>query len=305
MITPPTSIVRSGKRAVERLHLGAPDPAGEPVEGDEEADRHDHDHDLGSMLDRPDHDPLDRGAADEGDHERERERGPERESMAHQRPRDEGRERRHLALREVEDIRGAVDEDERQREARVDRPLREPAHDLLQKLGHQLVTQVALSDALRGARARRSCPAPPPSRPRGRTPATRRSRAIVAFCSTTSTVRPSSSFSRRTMREQLADDRRREAERGLVEHQQPRLRDERPCEGEHLLLAAAQRRRLLVPTPIDPGEVPDHPLGLAFSDAGPARPCAGSPRPKARGRARAPPGRARCRAARRTPGCAA
>ena len=43
--------------------------------------------------------------------------------------------------------------------------------------------------------------------------------------------------------EELLDDHRREAERQLVDHQQPRLRQERHAEGEHLLLAAGQVRR--------------------------------------------------------------
>jgi hypothetical protein len=54
-----------------------------------------------------------------------------------ERPREEGREHRHLALREVDDVRRPVDEHDRQREARVDGPEGEPADDLLRELLHQ------------------------------------------------------------------------------------------------------------------------------------------------------------------------
>ena len=45
--------------------------------------------------------------------------------------------------------------------------------------------------------------------------------------------------------EQLGDDERREPERGLVEEEQPRREHQRAGEGEHLLLAAGERARLL------------------------------------------------------------
>ena len=72
------------------------------------------------------------------------------------------------------------------------------------------------------------------------------SSAMFAFCSTTSTVSPSSAFRCSHDPEQLLDDRRRQPERRLVEHQQPRPGDERAREREHLLLAAAQRAGLLL-----------------------------------------------------------
>jgi hypothetical protein len=55
--------------------------------------------------------------------------------VVHQRPGDVRREGRHLALREVDDVGGAVDEDEREREAGVDRTGGEPGRDLLEELG--------------------------------------------------------------------------------------------------------------------------------------------------------------------------
>ena len=45
--------------------------------------------------------------------------------------------------------------------------------------------------------------------------------------------------------EDLAHDQRREPERRLVEHEQPRPRHQRAREREHLLLAAGERARRL------------------------------------------------------------
>jgi hypothetical protein len=42
-------------------------------------------------------------------------------------------------------------------------------------------------------------------------------------------------------REHLLDQQRRQAERGLVQDQQPRLGHQAAADGQHLLLAAAQR----------------------------------------------------------------
>jgi hypothetical protein len=89
------------------------------------------------VLDGADQHAFDRGAADERDHERDGKGRPEREPVVHQGPGHVGRERRHLALREIEHVRGPVDEHQREREARVDRALGEPAHDLLHEVGQQ------------------------------------------------------------------------------------------------------------------------------------------------------------------------
>ena len=75
-------------------------------------------------------------AAEEREHEREEERAPVRDAPVEQLPADEGREHRHLALREVDDPRRAVDQDEREREQRVDAAGRDPRHDLLEEVGH-------------------------------------------------------------------------------------------------------------------------------------------------------------------------
>ena len=51
---------------------------------------------------------------------------------------------------------------------------------------------------------------------------------------------------RRNARVDVADHDRREAEADLVAQQQPRVRHQRAADGDHLLLAAGQRRRRLV-----------------------------------------------------------
>ena len=55
--------------------------------------------------------------------------------------------------------------------------------------------------------------------------------------------------------EDLGDEERREAERRLVEQQQPRPLHECAREREHLLLAAAERPGLLAAPLLDPREV--------------------------------------------------
>ena len=57
--------------------------------------------------------------------------------LLHQAPGDERAEHRHLALREVDDAGGAVDQHEGEREARVDPAGGEPRDDLLEELFHQ------------------------------------------------------------------------------------------------------------------------------------------------------------------------
>ena len=63
---------------------------------------------------------------------------------------------------------------------------------------------------------------------------------------------------------EVAHDRRREPERRLVEQQQLRPRDERPSEGEHLLLTAGQGSRLLVPPALESREVAGDVLAVAL-----------------------------------------
>ena len=83
-------------------------------------------------------DALDAEAEREREDERADEGRPVRPAVVLvQRPGDVGGEHRHLALREVDHARGAVDQHERERERRVDRPRPEPRDDLLEELGHQ------------------------------------------------------------------------------------------------------------------------------------------------------------------------
>ena len=66
--------------------------------------------------------------------------------------------------------------------------------------------------------------------------------ATFTDCSTRMIVVPAA-LSSRTMLEQLAHDARCEPERELVDHEQPRLLDERHAERQHLLLAAGEVAR--------------------------------------------------------------
>ena len=106
----------------------------------------------------------------------------------------------------------------------------------------------------RSRAARRSAPRPRPARPRARRRSTAVSSAIRASCSTTSTVSPSRSFSSRTMRKisrtiigaSPSDGSSSISSRGRAISAR--------ASGEHLLLAARQRPRLLVARARDPRE---------------------------------------------------
>ena len=120
-MTPPTSYVSRPERALQLLRLAAPLPDHEPVDGDEQADRDDHDSQHVPPLHRADDDAVDADAARERDRERGDEGRPVAPAVVHrERPRDVRRERRHLALGEVDDPGRAVDDHEREREQRVD-----------------------------------------------------------------------------------------------------------------------------------------------------------------------------------------
>ena len=72
-----------------------------------------------------------------------------------------------------------------------------------------------------------------------------RSSASEAFCSTIRRLTPSSRLMRAERAKDFRHHERREAERGLVEHQQARAHEQRARDRQHLLLAARQRSRLL------------------------------------------------------------
>ncbi len=66
--------------------------------------------------------------------------------------------------------------------------------------------------------------------------------------------------------EQLVDDRRRQTERQLVDHEQLRASQESLAEAEHLLLATREAARRRRPATLQRGEVFEHPRGR-FLDA--------------------------------------
>ena len=66
------------------------------------------------------------------------------------------------------------------------------------------------------------------------------SSAMATFCSTSSTDVPFALMRRGSRRTSSCTIERRQAERRLVEQQQPRLRHQRAADRDHLLLAARQ-----------------------------------------------------------------
>ena len=93
---------------------------------------------CGSPLDRADHRLVDPEATGERREQRDRERRPVADAVVRrQRPGDVGGEHRHLALGEVDDAGGPVDQDERERQQPVDAAGGEARDDLLEELRHQ------------------------------------------------------------------------------------------------------------------------------------------------------------------------
>src|ERR1035437_2415225 len=75
--------------------------------------------------------------------------------------------------------------------------------------------------------------------------------------------------------EDLLHEHRSEAEARLVEEEQIRSRHQRPTDGEHLLLAAREIPRELVPAVLEPGEVVEHEVHVPL-DARPIAPGVGA-----------------------------
>ena len=105
-------------------------------------------------------------------------------------PGDEGGEQRHLALGEVEQPGGPVDEHEGQGHRGVDHADADAVDDLSRGRAAS-EPQVRLADARRPPRAPRRCPGRRSRRSRARSRRWPISSARLAFCSTTSMVRPS------------------------------------------------------------------------------------------------------------------
>jgi len=104
------------------------------VDHRQDADRDDHHGEHRFLLDGPDHDLLEDDAAREGDRQRGEEGRPVGQAPDGQLVGDVRRPHRHLALREIDHLGGAVDQDEREREAGEDASLRDAAHRQLGEL---------------------------------------------------------------------------------------------------------------------------------------------------------------------------
>ena len=210
-----------------------------PSSDEEQAERHDHHVSDGSGLDRADHDALDRDAAQERDRDRQEERGPEARPWFTS---DQAMKAENIAISpcaKLIDAGRAVDEDEREREQRVQPPDEMPITICWRIVeGDSSVAQVRACGRPRCGEARLW-------RPEGdaagleHVGARRGSSARFAFCSTTSTVRPLLPFSPPTSEELL---RRRSAPSRARARRaaEPRPRHQGPGDREHLLLATAE-----------------------------------------------------------------
>jgi hypothetical protein len=109
-----------GEGAGEGLDGVGEYPAGDAVENHEQRDEHHHHREHRRVLHGADDDALDHHAEHEGEHHGEQERRPVGHAGVDQAPGEVGGEHRHLALREVHEVRRLVDHHQRQREAGVD-----------------------------------------------------------------------------------------------------------------------------------------------------------------------------------------
>ena len=108
------------KRRGKRLHVVGEQPAGETVDDEQQAEKHDHDRQHRRIVELPDDDPLDGDAGDKGKRERDDECRPIGHAGLDQRQRDIGGEHRLLALREIDVVRRLKDHHQRERDAGID-----------------------------------------------------------------------------------------------------------------------------------------------------------------------------------------
>ena len=115
-----------GEGGRETPVVRAPDRSHDRLDEDQEPDR-DHDRvELGLAVERADEDALGDGADDEAGREGSGEGEPVVDRAVEQRDRDVGREGRERPLGEVEDPRRPPDQDEAERDGRVDDAVGEP-----------------------------------------------------------------------------------------------------------------------------------------------------------------------------------
>jgi hypothetical protein len=125
-----------GEGTGETLQVVGPDPSGDAVENDQQADHHDHHGKARVVSEGPDQHPFNQDAQSERGSQCQQERPPEGNARLDQGQRDERREHGHLALREVDQVRRLVDHHQRQSDAGVDPAHREAGKNLVQKRVH-------------------------------------------------------------------------------------------------------------------------------------------------------------------------
>ena len=130
-----------GPRAVgndleEQPLVGAPDPQGGGLEGQQNAERDDDDG-FDRRPDQRTHRPAEHGDADSGGEQRaNRQRHRDRDMPFHQLPSEVGGEGRHLALAEIDDAGRAIDQHQSQGERSVDAAIGDALDDVLQEQAH-------------------------------------------------------------------------------------------------------------------------------------------------------------------------
>jgi hypothetical protein len=114
------------------------DELGERVDGEEQAEGDDHHVErVVARLHGPDQQPFDQRAGDHREHHREQDGGHDAQPLVGEPPGDEGAEQGHLALGEVEQAGGAVDEHQGEAQRRVHRAPADAVEELVDEEIHQ------------------------------------------------------------------------------------------------------------------------------------------------------------------------
>ena len=244
---------------VERVHVRREEVLQQVRDHDEQPERRQQRHELSRAEAALEHRPLEDVADDEraGEHRREREIRRDVHVL--------GEEKRHVradererSVREVDDPHHPEHQREAGREQRVEPAEQDPVDDGVDP-GHAVAPRRSPKYA--------SVTCSRVSSPRGPSSTIRPSSMQTTRSATPMRAREVllDEHDRRAALDQRAeravdalDDDRREAERDLVEQQQPRVRHERATDRRRLLLAAGEARRALVPQRLQHRERLEH-----------------------------------------------
>ena len=138
------------------MHIISEQPAGQTVDDEQHAEKHDNNRQHRRIVELPHDDALNGDPRDESKRERDQECRPVRHAGLDQRQRDIGGEHRLFALREIDVMGRLKDHHQREADAGIDAAIGEAGQKLVQEGFHRLNTPDT-----RGARRRRCAPAPP------------------------------------------------------------------------------------------------------------------------------------------------